>query len=62
VTSTNNHVVLDGSTLAEEKARRVFDVDPATAVMRHADAGYERALAEATRSNVDIPMRDRSGE
>jgi urocanate hydratase len=56
VTSTNNHVVLDGSDLAEKKARRVFDVDPATAVMRHADAGYEKAYEEADRSDVEVPM------
>jgi urocanate hydratase len=56
VTSTNNHVVLDGSDLAEEKARRVFDVDPASAVMRHADAGYEKAQKEAVRSGIKIPM------
>ena len=56
VTSTNNHVVLDGSHLAEQKARRVFDVDPASAVMRHADAGYEAAREEARRSGIDIPM------
>jgi urocanate hydratase len=58
VTSTNNHVVLDGSDLAEEKARRVFDVDPASAVMRHADAGYEKAQKEAIRSGIEIPMTD----
>jgi urocanate hydratase len=58
VTSTNNHVVLDGSDLAAEKARRVFDVDPAMGVMRHADAGYEKAVAEADRSGVPIPMDD----
>jgi urocanate hydratase len=48
--------VLDGSNLAEEKARRVFDVDPASAVMRHADAGYEKAQEEAVRSGIAIPM------
>jgi urocanate hydratase len=58
VTSTNNHVVLDGSELAEEKARRVFDVDPASGVMRHADAGYEKALREADRSGIEIPMEE----
>jgi urocanate hydratase len=56
VTSANNHVVLDGTDLAAEKARRVFDVDPATAVMRHADAGYEDALVESRRSDVPLPM------
>jgi urocanate hydratase len=29
-------------------------------VVRHADAGYEDAIDEAERSNVAIPMRDRS--
>ncbi|MFC7078524.1 urocanate hydratase [Haloarcula halophila] len=62
VTSTNNHVVLDGSELAEEKARRVFDVDPASGVMRHADAGYEKALREADQSGIEIPMGDQVGE
>mgnify|MGYP006273356103 CR=1 FL=1 len=55
---TNNHVVLDGSDLAAEKARRVFTTDPGMGVIRHADAGYEEALDEATESNVRIPMRD----
>jgi len=62
VTSTNNHVVLDGSELAAEKARRVFDADPASAVLRHADAGYERALDEAERSGIHVPMRDGDDE
>ncbi|WP_410767639.1 urocanate hydratase [Haloferax sp. DFSO60] len=54
---TNNHVVLDGTDLAAEKARRVFTTDPGMGVIRHADAGYEDALDEATRSKVHIPMR-----
>ncbi|SEO56284.1 urocanate hydratase [Halogranum amylolyticum] len=54
----NNHVVLDGTDLAAEKARRVFTTDPGMGVIRHADAGYEEALDEATASNVRIPMRD----
>ncbi|WP_058826213.1 urocanate hydratase [Haloferax sp. Q22] len=55
---TNNHVVLDGSDLAAKKARAVFTTDPGMGVIRHADAGYEDALDEATQSNVRIPMRD----
>ncbi|WP_101295185.1 urocanate hydratase [Halegenticoccus soli] len=55
----NNHVVLDGTNLAAEKARRVFTTDPGTGVIRHADAGYEEALEEASASNVPIPARDR---
>jgi urocanate hydratase len=54
----NNHVVLDGTDLAAEKARRVFTTDPGMGVVRHVDAGYEEAEAEAERSNVPIPMRD----
>lgn len=58
VMSANNHVVLDGSELAEQKARRVFDVDPGSAVARHADAGYDEAIAEADRSGITIPMAE----
>ncbi|WP_324761017.1 urocanate hydratase [Haloarcula montana] len=54
----NNHVVLDGSELAEKKARRVFTTDPGMGVVRHADAGYEEAIDEAEESDVPIPMRD----
>ncbi|WP_089670333.1 urocanate hydratase [Halobacterium jilantaiense] len=56
---TNNHVVLDGTDLAAEKARRVFTTDPGMGVIRHADAGYEDALDEARESDVSVPMEDR---
>ena len=59
---TNNHVVLDGTELAAEKARAVFTTDPGMGVIRHADAGYEGALDEAQRSNVHLPMRRESEE
>jgi urocanate hydratase len=55
----NNHVVLDGSDLAAEKARQVFTTDPGMGVIRHADAGYEEAIDEADQSDVAVPMRDR---
>jgi urocanate hydratase len=51
--------VADGSELAAEKLERVLTADPGTGVMRHADAGYDRALAVAKRRGVRIPMRDR---
>ncbi|EMA38755.1 urocanate hydratase [Halobiforma nitratireducens] len=54
----NNHVVLDGTELAAEKARRVFTTDPGMGVIRHADAGYEEAVSEARDSNVHVPMED----
>ncbi|WP_257297726.1 urocanate hydratase [Haloarchaeobius sp. FL176] len=56
---TNNHVVLDGTEQAVETAERVFTTDPGMGVIRHADAGYEEALAEARESDVRVPMRDR---
>ncbi|QIO22106.1 urocanate hydratase [Haloarcula sp. JP-L23] len=56
---TNNHVVLDGSDLAAEKARRVFTTDPGMGVIRHADAGYDVAFEQADADDVAVPMRDR---
>ena len=51
-------VVADGSELAGQKLARVLTSDPATGVIRHADAGYEGALAVARERGVRIPMRD----
>ncbi|WP_254768759.1 urocanate hydratase [Salinilacihabitans rarus] len=58
----NNHVVLDGTELAAEKATAVFTTDPGTGVIRHADAGYEEAIEEARESGVRVPMADREVE
>ncbi|MDP9372341.1 MAG: urocanate hydratase [Chloroflexota bacterium] len=49
-------VVADGSDLAEEKLRRVLTTDPGTGVLRHADAGYEEALAAAREFGMAVPM------
>lgn len=54
----NNHVVLDGTDLAAETAKRVFTTDPGMGVIRHADAGYEDAMDEADRSDVHVPLSD----
>jgi urocanate hydratase len=51
----NMHVVLDGSKLAEEKARAAFLTDPGMGVVRHADAGYELAKRVAKERGVDMP-------
>jgi urocanate hydratase len=48
----------DGTDLAQEKLERVLTSDPGTGVMRHADAGYEDALAVARERGVRIPMAD----
>jgi urocanate hydratase len=49
-------VVADGSDEAARKLERVLTNDPGTGVMRHADAGYERALEVARDRGVRIPM------
>jgi urocanate hydratase len=49
--------VADGTDLAAEKLERVLTSDPGTGVMRHADAGYEGAIAVAAERGVRIPMR-----
>ena len=50
-------VVADGSETAAKKLERVLTNDPGTGVMRHADAGYDRALEVARERGVRIPMR-----
>ena len=50
--------VADGTPLAAQKLERVLGNDPATGVLRHADAGYERAREVATERGVRIPMRE----
>jgi urocanate hydratase len=49
--------VADGTDLAAEKLERVLTTDPGTGVMRHADAGYERAIEVAGKRGVRIPMQ-----
>ena len=50
--------VADGTPLAAEKIERVLTNDPGMGVIRHADAGYERALEVADERDVRIPMRE----
>jgi urocanate hydratase len=49
-------VVADGTPAAAEKLQRVLTTDPGTGVMRHADAGYERAIEVAKERGIDLPM------
>jgi urocanate hydratase len=51
-------VVADGTEDAARKLQRVLTNDPGTGVIRHADAGYDRALEVARERGVRIPMRD----
>ena len=50
--------VADGTDLAAQKLERVLTADPGMGVIRHADAGYDRALEVAGERGVAIPMRD----
>ncbi len=48
--------VADGTALAAEKLERVLINDPGTGVMRHVDAGYDRAREVARERGLTIPM------
>ena len=48
-------IVCDGTPDAARRIERVLWNDPATGVMRHADAGYEEAVACARRHQLDLP-------
>ena len=52
-------IVADGTDAAAARLERVLTADPGMGVIRHADAGYERALDVARERGVRIPMRDR---
>jgi urocanate hydratase len=49
-------IVADGTELAAQKIARVLTNDPGTGVMRHVDAGYQRAKDVARERGVRIPM------
>jgi urocanate hydratase len=49
-------IVCDGTPDADDKLRRVLWNDPATGVMRHADAGYALALQSAKDNGLNLPM------
>jgi urocanate hydratase len=52
-------IVADGTPEAAARLERVLTTDPGMGVIRHADAGYERALDVARERGVRIPMNDR---
>jgi len=49
-------IVADGTADAARRLKRVLWNDPATGVMRHADAGYEDAIACARAHQLELPM------
>jgi urocanate hydratase len=51
-------VVADGSENAAGRLERVLTTDPGMGVIRHADAGYERAIQVAHERSVRMPMEE----
>ncbi|OOF27031.1 urocanate hydratase [Salinivibrio sp. IB872] len=51
-------IVCDGTDDAHARIGRVLHNDPATGVMRHADAGYDIAINCAKEQNLDLPLLD----
>ena len=55
-------IVCDGTKEADQRISRVLWNDPATGVMRHADAGYDDAIDCAREHGLKLPMIDYGGE
>ena len=49
-------IVADGTATAAKRLERVLTNDPASGVMRHADAGYEEAIECAKENGLNLPM------
>jgi urocanate hydratase len=49
-------IVADGTPEAARRLERVLTVDPGLGVVRHADAGYEKAIETAKASGIKMPM------
>jgi urocanate hydratase len=49
-------IVADGTKGAERRLNNVLNYDPAMGIVRHADAGYEKAIENAKKFNIKIPM------
>ena len=50
-------VVADGSENSKRRLERVLTSDPGMGILRHADAGYSRAIEFAAANHIDIPMK-----
>jgi urocanate hydratase len=51
--------VADGSENSKRRLERVLTSDPGLGVLRHADAGYSRAIEFAAKNKIDIPMESK---
>lgn len=54
-------VVADGSDQADFRLERVLTTDPGTGIMRHVDAGYDKAIEAARKHGIKVPMLDTDG-
>ena len=52
----------DGTDMAAARLARVLRCDPAMGIIRHADAGYQRAIDVAAERGVRIPMTEPGDE
>jgi urocanate hydratase len=52
-------IVADGTPEAARRLERVLTTDPGMGVVRHADAGYEEAIAAAKRHGIKMPMLEK---
>jgi urocanate hydratase len=50
-------VVADGTENSKRRLERVLTSDPGMGILRHADAGYSRAIEVAAKNNIDIPIQ-----
>ncbi|MEM7504610.1 MAG: urocanate hydratase, partial [Pseudomonadota bacterium] len=55
-------IVCDGSDAAERRLKRVLWNDPASGVMRHADAGYDEAIRCGAEHGLNLPMVESPAE
>ncbi len=55
-------IVADGTPGAAARIQRVLTSDPGMGIVRHADAGYERAIENARTKSVNIPMINKNME
>ena len=53
-------VVADGTENSKRRLERVLTSDPGMGVLRHADAGYSKAIEVAAAHKIDIPMQPRA--
>ena len=49
-------VVADGTDEASGRLSRVLNYDPFMGIIRHADAGYDRAIDNAKKFDIQIPL------